>query len=86
MDMICKGLIESEKMPPTKRSAYFHGLRVHLQVIKWTVLDEELNLPPEKWAWKIENDSFNPITTDKAVAPDDLLKIIRCKCKSKSKN
>ena len=31
--MGCKGIVEPERMPPTKRSAYFHGLRPHQQII-----------------------------------------------------
>ena len=86
LDMVCNGLIEPGKMPPTERSANYHGLRVHLQVIEWKVLDEKLNLKPEEWGWKIEKGIFTPITTDKAVAPDNLLKVIRYKCKATSRN
>ena len=86
LDTICKRLLEPEKMPPTERSAYYHGLRVHLQVIERKVLDGKINLKPQEWGWKIENGMFHPITTDKAVAPDNLLKVITSKCKTKSKN
>ena len=49
LDIICKGLLEPEKMPPKERSAYYHGLRVHLQVIEWKVLDGKINLIPVEW-------------------------------------
>ena len=32
LDMAYKGIIEPEKLPPTQRTAYFHSLRVYLQV------------------------------------------------------
>lgn len=82
--MCCKGKVEPERMPPTEQAAYFHGLRVHLQVIHWKLL-EDGQLKPEEWRWKIEDSRLNPIMSDKAVAPDMLLKVIRCNCKSTSK-
>jgi hypothetical protein len=82
--MACKGLLEPEKMPPSEKAAYFHGLRVHLQIIEWKVLNG--NLKAEEWGWKMEGDILKPIQTDKEVAPENLLKIIRCKCKAESKN
>lgn len=30
--MLCKGILDPAKLPPTERAAYYHGLRVHLQV------------------------------------------------------
>ena len=29
IDLVCKGTISSEKLPPSERSAYYHGLRTH---------------------------------------------------------
>lgn len=84
--MICAGLLEPEKMPPTERAAYYHGLRVHFQVIEWKMLEQPVALDPLEWGWKMENDKLCPVTTDKPVAPDNLLKVIRCKCKKTSKN
>ena len=49
LDMICRGVLEPEKMPPTERSAYYHELRVHLQVTEWKVFDGKINLKPEEW-------------------------------------
>ena len=86
LEMICVGMLEPEKLPPSERAAHYHGLRVHLQVIEWKVLDASANFNVEEWGWRIENDCFNPVTTDKPVAPDNVLKVIRCKCKSTSKN
>ena len=84
--MICTGILEPEKLPPTERAAVFHGLRVHHQVINWKMLDHTVNLNPLDWGWKIEKGNMCPITTDNPVAPDNVLKVIRCKCKKTSKN
>ena len=85
LDMCCKGKVEPERMPPTERAAFFHGLRVHLQIVSWKMLDEGVQLNPEYWGWIIEDAKITPIKSDKVVAPEMLLKIIRCSCKSTSK-
>ena len=41
--MCCKGVLEPERLPPTERCAYFHGLRVHQQIITWSLLDSDDN-------------------------------------------
>lgn len=71
-------------MPPTNEAAYFHGLRVHLQVIHWKLL-EGGHLKPEEWGWEIKDSRLIPIMSNKPVAPEMLLKVIRCNCKSTSK-
>ena len=87
MQMAAKGtvLIQAHKLPPTERSAYFHCLRVHLQVIQWASLDVDVANPID-WGWKLDNASLLPIMTDKAVAPDDVLNVVRCNCKTSSRN
>ena len=84
--MVFEGIIEPKKLPPTEHAAWFHGLRVHLQIIKWKMLDEELNLDPRKWGWKLENYILSPTPTDKEVAPPNSLQVIRCKCQPFTKN
>lgn len=53
MDMVAKGVVQPEKMPPTERAAFFHGLRVHLQVITWKLLNDinTLQIDPREWGW-----------------------------------
>ena len=42
MQMVAKGsAIERQRLPPTERAAYFHSLRVHLQVIRWRTLNND---------------------------------------------
>jgi hypothetical protein len=66
--------IEPHKLPPTARAAYFHSLRVHLQVVIWKT--PSVHLPAIQWG-KTENTLLYPIMTNM----EGLLKFIRCKCK-----
>ena len=84
--MACKGSFDPAKMPPTERSVHYHGLRVHLQVVLWKVLDDDLEQNPEEWGWYFKGDQLLPIMTDMDVAPENLLKVVRCNCKTSSKN
>ena len=84
--MCCKGVLEPERLPPTERAAYFHGLRVHLQTLTWKTLDTKNPLLAEDWGWKMVENKLRPIKVDIEVAPERLLKVVRCKCKSTSKN
>eukprot|EP00111_Clytia_hemisphaerica_P014829 TCONS_00043701-protein len=86
-EMLANGLIEPEKLPPSERSAYHHGLRVHIQLMQWLLLDEDdETFIPTEWGWLRTDDHLRPIPTDKVIAPPEILKVIRCKCKSTSKN
>ena len=40
LDMSCRGVIKLEKLPPTERACYFHGLRVFLQIMEWKITYE----------------------------------------------
>ena len=52
--MCCKGILEPEKMPTTKRLAYFHGLLAHQQIISWKVLDNsDFELNVKDWGWML---------------------------------
>ncbi len=77
--------IEPQRLPQTERAAYFHCLRVHNQVRVWKTFDRCLE-SPEEWGWKIVDHVLTPVMTDKESAPENLLVIIRCKCKLSSKN
>ena len=88
--MVCNGVIEPEKLPPTDEAAKHHGFLAHLQVVEWKMLDQRFNLSPTEWGWKEMITSQNkkyltPVRTSKAVAPENLLKVIRCSCKAKKK-
>lgn len=79
-----KGLVQPEKLPPTDRAAFFHGLRAHLQIVTWKLLSEtnEINLEPTEWGWQMVDDQLKAITSDTEIAPENILKVIRCNCKN----
>lgn len=77
--------LKPQKLPPTERAASFHVMRAHLQAVRWCTLDED-SLDPVEWGWRIDNRELVPITTDLPVAPQDILKVIRCKCKTSCKS
>ena len=85
MSAVATKTIEPQSLPPTERAAYFHSLRVHLQVAQWKTLCLSV-LVPTDWGWKVEKGALVPITTDKEAGPQNLLNFIRCKCKLTSKN
>lgn len=78
--MVYQGLILPEKLPPTERAAYFHGLRAHYQIIKWSLIDD-FEIAAVDWGWKERDGMLVPIMTDKEIAPETLTKVIRCNCK-----
>lgn len=78
-------ILEPQRMPPTVRAAHFHSLRVFLQTIQWMNLDTEV-LDPCSWGWQHDRSGLVPLMTDMNVAPESVLKFIRCKCKSQNPN
>lgn len=73
-----------EKLPPTKSSSSNHSYRVHLQVIVWETMETDA-LDPHSWGWILtENGTLKPVATENQIAPEDLLKYVRCKCKLSS--
>lgn len=70
---------QPQKLPLSEKTAYFHGLRVHLQIIQWVTLDL-ICLDAENWGWSFENNTYSPIMTDIPPAPENLLLGTRCIC------
>lgn len=51
------------KLPPTERAAWFHSLRVYLQVTQWkTLMETQMNAL--EWGWKLEDGKMVPVMTD----------------------
>lgn len=64
-------------LPPTEGAAKQHSLRTYHQVQLW--LGNEL--PPDMWGWKCtEKNVLTPVQTEDAVAPEELLKLVFCRC------
>ena len=51
----------------------------------WTTLGS-CDIKPTEWGWKNDGARLRPIATDLEPAPSDLLKVIRCNCKSSTSN
>ena len=49
MELAGKGTIVPEKLPPTEDAAYYHGLRVHHQIMTWSLLEENTRFDPLDW-------------------------------------
>ena len=83
MKMIENSFVKPEKVAPTDRAAYSHGLRDHLQIATWKLLhSKEIQLDPQEWGWQCKNgQNLSPITTDREVAPENSSKVIRHNCK-----
>ena len=67
--------IKPESLPPSERAAYFHSLRVYLQVQEWNY---SAVLRPDEWGWKMKNGAYIPIMTDAPPASDDILNVTKC--------
>ena len=68
-----------ETLPPTSAAAKFHSFRAYHTVQQWLGND----LSPLLWGWKLSNSGqLVPVETDKPVAPDSLLRMISCGCKT----
>jgi len=74
-----------ERLPPSGRAAHFHVCRVHLQVVQWKTLMRDF-LDPQDWGWKLVDGQLIPIATDLEAALEDILNVVRRKCKADSSN
>ena len=68
-----------ETLPPTSAAAKYHSYRVYHTVQQW--IGNELS--PLDWGWRVSASGLLvPIETDKPVAPDKILRMISCGCKT----
>ena len=80
----CKKGIQPQLPPPTEEAARQNSYRVYLQISDLKCFDSVLH--PLDWGWYLGDDAeFHPVANLIAPAPDDILKVICCKCKSTSK-
>ena len=75
---VSKSVVEVQSLPPTTSAARMHSFRTYLQVQTW--LGNELN--PTEWGWRMVENKYVPIKTTIAPAPERLLKVVKCSCKS----
>ena len=65
-------------LPPTSAAAKQHILRTYLQVQQW--IGNELE--PTDWGWRVYMDTLIPVPTYQPPAPEPLLNLVSCKCKT----
>jgi len=75
---VSKKAIHPNMLPPTSTAAKYHCLRVFHHMQFW----RGNSLNAEEWGWKICDGRMVQISTDKDAAPQSLLKLVRCTCKS----
>ena len=68
-----------DSLPPTYDATKQHSYRAYYQAQIWKGMT---NLDPLEWGWKIVKEKMMPIPTEKGPAPNELLKIFRCGCKT----
>ena len=73
-----KTAITPDSLPPTSDASAYHSYRAYHQVQVWRGQD----IPPLSWGWKILNNKMVPIAMKQAPAPSNLLKVVRCGCKT----
>ena len=69
--------IDPKHLPPTSDAVKLHSLRVFLQIHEWK---GDNALDPLEWGWEHVDNKLYPITTDRALAPDYIMKVVRCMC------
>jgi len=70
--------IQLARLPPTSASAREHSFRVFHQVQQWMGIE----LPATQWGWKMCDNLLQPILTCLPPAPDNLLELVSCNCKT----
>lgn len=79
---IANSCVQVQSLPPTSDAARFHSLRVYHQCQSW--LENEMD--PKEWGWRVTQGRLVPIKSKLPPAPDQLLKVIRCSCKTNCEN
>lgn len=65
-------------LPPTSDAAKYHISRIYFQIQEWL----DYSSDPLEWGWKDANNELHPITMEQEVAPEFILKMIFCNCKT----
>ena len=76
--------VQVHVLPPTSAAAKSHSQRVYLQVQQW--IRPDCDLVPEEWGWTAVKGQLQPYRTHLPAAPECLLKVIRCNCKTDCDN
>jgi len=71
---------QPERLPPSESAAHMHARRVHLQAVIWGNLNGT-SIKPTDWGWQCTKNRMAPIKMVGDVAPQSVLKFIRCNCR-----
>ena len=74
--------VDTRRLPPSSSAASYHSLRVYHQLQEW--LGNQME--PSEYGWEVKDGKFIPRTTNLPIAPEEILKRIRCQCKSDCKS
>ena len=69
-----------QSLPPTSSAAKYHSYRAYFAVQEW--MSNSGDLKPIEWGWEMQGGMLSPVLTDKPVAPETVLLIISCGCKT----
>ena len=84
------GALKLPSLPPTNEAFNENVARAHLQVAIWrnALQPDPPAIDPTAYGWSLAEGSktLNPTTlpSDTPLAPDDLLKLVRCSCSSET--
>ncbi len=67
-----------ESLPPTSAAAKQHSYRTYHTVQQWV----GNSLSPLEWGWQLKENCLVPTESDNPIAPERLLKMVSCGCKS----
>ena len=70
--------INPKSLPPTEDACKYHSLRVYHQILTWKGIPAD----PLDFGWEKKGSFLYPITTRHPAAPDNVLKVVRCSCKT----
>ena len=73
-------LVSPQALPPTTANTKYHCLKVYFQILEWKGCTNEVI--PLDWGWKRCDGKLMPVLTNLPLAPDELLKMIRCNCQT----
>ncbi len=74
-----KSFVTPERLSKTESAAKFHSYRVYYQVRFWR---GNQVLKPTDWGWIERDGHYEAIMMDQPPAPENLLQIIHCNCKT----
>ena len=75
-----KIFVKPQQLPPTETAVKYHSLRAYLQTQIWQRTERCVN--PNDWGWTLQDNIYGPYMMDLPAAPETLLNIIPCNCKT----